>query len=80
MVSRDFSISTARTGLLLRTEERNAANEVTSATEFDDYREVDGVKVPFVIHHVEDAHFVIKFAEVKQNCTIDDAIFVKPKK
>lgn len=69
----------ARTGLLLRTEERNAANKVTSATEFDDYREVDGVKVPFVIHHVEDAHFLIKLAEVKQNVAIDDAIFVKPK-
>lgn len=68
------------TGLLLRIEERNAANQVISATEFDDYREVDGLKIPFVIHHVEDAHFVIKLVEVKQNVTIDDAIFVKPKK
>lgn len=69
-----------QTGLLLRVEERNAANEITSTTEFDDYREVDGIKVPFVIHHVEDAHFLIKLAEVKQNVVIDDAIFVKPKK
>jgi CubicO group peptidase (beta-lactamase class C family) len=68
------------TGLLLRIEERNAANQVTSATEFDDYREVDGVKVPFVIHHIEDAHFLVKLVEVKQNVLIDDAIFVKPKK
>jgi CubicO group peptidase (beta-lactamase class C family) len=68
------------TGLLLRIEERNAANQVISATELDDYREVDGVKVPFVIHHVDDAHFLIKLTEVKQNVTIDDAIFVKPKK
>ncbi len=70
----------ASTGLLLRTEERNAANEVTSATEYDDYREVDGVKVPFLIHHVDDAHFIIKLAEVKQNVVIDDTVFVKPKK
>lgn len=68
------------TGLLLRVEERNAANQITSATEFDDYREVDGVKIPFVIHHIEDAHFLIKLTEVKQNVAIDDAIFVKPQK
>lgn len=70
----------ARTGLLLRTEERNQANEITSATEYDDYREVDGVKVPFLIHLIEDAHFIIKIAEVKQNVEIDDAIFARPKK
>lgn len=70
----------ARTGLLLRTEERNQANEITSATEYDDYREVDGVKIPFLIHHIDDAHFVIKLAEVKQNADIDDAVFAKPKK
>jgi len=68
------------TGLLLRIEERNAANQVTSATEFDDYREVDGIKVPFVIHRLSDAHFIIKLTEVKQNVAIDDAVFVKPKK
>lgn len=70
----------ARTGLLLRTEERNQANEITSSTEYDDYREVDGIKIPFLIHHIDDAHFVIKLAEVKQNVDIDDAAFVKPKK
>jgi hypothetical protein len=70
----------AHTGLLVRVEDRNAANKVTSATEYDDYRAVDGLKVPFVIHGVDDAHFVIRITEVKQNVTIDDAIFVKPKK
>lgn len=70
----------ARTGLLVRDEERNQANEVVSATEYDDYRVVDGVKIPFVIHHVEDAHFIIKLTEVKHNLAIDDAVFVKPKK
>ena len=26
------------------------------------------------MHHIEDAHFVIRLTEVKQNVTIDDAI------
>jgi len=68
------------TGLLVRSEERNQADQVTSAIEYDDYRDVDGVKVPFVIHYVDDAHFVIKLTEVKQNVSIDDSVFVKPKK
>jgi hypothetical protein len=51
-----------------------------SADEYDDYREVDGLKVPFIIHHVEDAHFVIKLVDVKQNVAIDDSIFLRPKK
>ncbi len=68
------------TGLLVRTEERNQFGAVTSAVEYDDYRNVDGVKVPFVFHHTEDLHFVIKLTEVKQNVAIDDAVFVKPKK
>ena len=70
----------AKSGLLLRTEERDQTNKVVSASEYDDYREVDGIKIPFVIHQVYDAHFVIKLAEVKQNVVIDDSVFVKPKK
>lgn len=50
------------------------------AYEFGDYREVDGVKVPLVIHRVDDAHFLIKLSEVKQNVAIDDTVFLKPKK
>jgi CubicO group peptidase (beta-lactamase class C family) len=70
----------ARTGLLVRTEDRNDLGAVTSAVEYDDYRDVDGIKVPFTTHYVDDAHFIIKLTEVKQNVTIDDAVFVKPKK
>src|SRR5437773_6500484 len=33
------------TGLLLRTEEWNAAGKITEAFEYQDYRDVDGVKV-----------------------------------
>src|SRR6185369_6139947 len=69
-----------RSGLLLRTEERNQAGEVVSADEYDDYREVDGIKIPFIIHHVDDANFVIKLVDVKQNVAIDDSVFLRPKK
>src|SRR5262249_37413631 len=70
----------ASSGLLMRTEERDQTSKVISATEYDDYREADGIKIPFVIHQIEDAHFVIKLAEVRQNVVIDDSVFVKPKK
>ncbi len=70
----------SRTGLLLRTEEHDATGKITDAVEYADYREVDGAKVPFIIYIVQDAHFTIKLTEVKHNVTIDDAIFVKPKK
>jgi len=67
-------------GLLLRTEEWDAAGKITEAVEYQDYHEVDGVKVAFTIHIIQDAHFTIKLTEVKHNVTIDDTIFVKPKK
>lgn len=70
----------SHTGLLLRTEEHDATGKITDAVEYADYREVDGVKVPFIIYIVQDAHFTIKLTEVKHNVPIDDAIFVKPKK
>src|SRR5438477_3939616 len=68
------------TGLLLRTEEWNAPGKITEAFEYQDYRDVDGVKVPFTIHIIQDLHFTFKLTEVKHNVSIDDAIFVKPKK
>jgi len=67
-------------GLLLRTEEWDAAGKMGEADEYQDYRGVDGVKVAFTIHIIQDAHFTIKLTEVKHNLTIDDTIFVKPKK
>jgi hypothetical protein len=68
------------TGLLLRTEDWNAAGKMDEATEYQDYRMVDGVKVPFIINQIENVVFTIKFTEVKHNVPIDDSIFVKPKK
>jgi|GEM_PF-510533 len=66
--------------LLLRTEEWNAAGKMTEAVEYQDYREVDGVKVAFTFHIIQDMHFTFKLTEVKHNVPVDDAIFVKPKK
>jgi len=68
-----------QTGLLLRVEDWDAAGKLVEATEYDDYRDVDGVKVPFIIYLIQDLHFTIKISEVKHNVAIDDTIFAKPK-
>ena len=51
-------------------------------TDFEDYREVNGVKLPFVIRtsYLDDNHFgtTRKVIEVKQNIAIDDAKFDMP--
>jgi hypothetical protein len=48
-------------------------------SQYEDYREVDGVKLPFTIRQTS-AYFdyVIKLSEVKFNLPIDDAKFKKP--
>lgn len=47
--------------------------------QLDDYREVDGVKVPFNVHFAfESFNFTIKIDELKHNVSIDDAVFRKP--
>jgi zinc protease len=43
------------------------------------YKEVDGVKLPFTVHQVTPAFSIdIKIEEVKHNVAIDDAKFTKP--
>lgn len=56
----------ARTGLLVRRDK----------TYFEDFREVDGVKLPF---RVRDDFAVITYSEVKHNAAVDDARFVEEK-
>jgi hypothetical protein len=68
------------TGLLLRTEDWNAAGTMDEATEYQDYRTVDGVRVAFIINQIEGTVFTFKVTEVKHNVAIDDSVFVKPKK
>jgi hypothetical protein len=65
-------------GLLLRIEDWNGSAKMIEAVEYDDYRPLDGVKVPFTVYHIEDLKFTIKFTEVKHNVPIDDAVFVRP--
>jgi len=52
---------------------------VTSAVEYDDYREVDGIKVPFVLQYIEDTQITIKLSAVKQNVAIEDSVFARPR-
>jgi len=48
-------------------------------TYFEDFRDVDGVKMPFTIRQVMPMfELMLKFTEVKHNIEIDDAKFVKP--
>jgi hypothetical protein len=45
----------------------------------NDYREVDGVKVPFNVKFAfESFSFTIKLDELQHNIPIDDALFKKP--
>lgn len=70
-----------KSGLLVR---QDATRETQAGTMnvqalLEDYREVDGVKIPFVIHQNSDAiSFVIKLTEIKHNVAIEDAKFNKP--
>jgi hypothetical protein len=71
----------ADSGLLLRTqrEAEGPYGKVTVDATFDDYREVDGIKLPYVMRFsMGDFAFVIKLTEVKHNVPIDDAKFDKP--
>jgi len=47
--------------------------------DFEDYREVDGIKLPFTVHQTSvDAAFTIQFADVQHNVELDDRQFQKP--
>jgi hypothetical protein len=69
-------------GLLLRWDmvRRNKRRgNVFVKVHLEDYREVDGVKVPFHIRFAfETFSLTIKIDEVKHNVSIDDAMFSKP--
>lgn len=55
---------------------------ISDQIDFGDYREVNGVKVPFLIQHFgldRRADFTLKIAEVAHDVAVDDAKFAKPK-
>jgi len=71
----------ADSGLLVRTvrETEGPNGKATLDVTLDDYRAVDGIKLPFVMHFtLGEFAFVIKLSEVKHNLPIDDAKFDKP--
>ena len=72
----------ADSGLLVRsqTQMNGPMGPIDIDTRLSDYREVDGIKLPFTIDQVRsDFSFTIKLTEVKHNVPIDDAKFEKPK-
>jgi len=59
---------------------RSYVDRNSRQTDFDDYREVGGIKVPFYTRQTSpDFTLVIRLAEVQQNVPVDDAKFAKPK-
>jgi hypothetical protein len=70
----------AQTGLLIRNDSisESAVNgKVLIETYFEDYREVDGVKLPFLIRQPANK-YTFKVNEVKHNLPIDEAKFKSP--
>jgi outer membrane lipoprotein-sorting protein len=73
----------AETYLLLRTVTKvdvpAAGGEIEQTNDLADYREVDGVKVPFTINIVSSAQtLAITLTKVEHNKPIDDAMFSRP--
>lgn len=71
----------ADSGLLVRTqaEVEGPMGKADVDTTLGDYRDVDGVKIPFMIHSdMGQFAFTIKLTEVKHNVPVDDAMFDKP--
>jgi thiol-disulfide isomerase/thioredoxin len=69
------------TGLLVRRDfvRETARGPVRAEVYFNDWREIDGVKLPFKVTQVmPNMKFVITFEEVKQNVPVDEAIFRRP--
>ncbi|HUO36078.1 MAG TPA: hypothetical protein VMU43_13905 [Candidatus Acidoferrum sp.] len=71
----------AESGLILRAvSQQHTENGVTAVAEdFKDYREVDGVKLPFEIVQVNgNSSLTITLDEVQHNVDLDDSEFAKP--
>jgi len=80
LVTYDFD---AETGLLRRTRTINhtAALPIPEQIDFEDYRDVDGVKLPFTIRSSAiDTYdsWTRTFTEIKRNVAVDDSLFAQP--
>jgi hypothetical protein len=70
-----------QTGLLIYTdvERERPQGKIRVETHFEDYREVDGTKLPFTMRQSSpNLSFIIRINEVKHNIPIEDAKFNKP--
>ncbi|HXM34659.1 MAG TPA: hypothetical protein VN920_05700, partial [Pyrinomonadaceae bacterium] len=73
----------AETGLLLRrvTSTQTPIGVIPEQSDYEDYRDVDGVKIPFTIKTAGIENFSTgtrKFTEIRINAPLDDASFNKP--
>lgn len=71
----------AQTGLPLRLISRRHGPDGSEQVQedFEDYREVDGVKLPFTVHQNNgDAQVTIQISEARHNVPIDDSQFARP--
>jgi len=80
IVSYDFD---TETGLLRRTRTINhtTALPIPEQIDFEDYRDVDGVKLPFIIRSSAiDTYdsWTRTFTEIKRNVAVDDSLFAQP--
>jgi outer membrane lipoprotein-sorting protein len=66
-------------GLLTRMDMPSPQGSGTVTLQFEDFKDVDGVKIPCTIHQdTPEISLLIKIEDVKQNVPIDDAKFSKP--
>ncbi|MCS6951814.1 MAG: hypothetical protein RMK57_01935 [Bryobacterales bacterium] len=72
----------AETFLLLRTDmEQPTAQGMTMVqTEFADYKEFEGRKVPFTIkQHIPEGELILRVTQIQHNVEIDDSVFRAPR-
>ena len=70
-----------QSGLLVRRDLPRQTSKGLGRAEvyYNDWRDVDGVKVPFrIMQALQDTKFVITLEDVKHNVPVDDAIFLRP--
>lgn len=71
----------AQSGLLVRADaERDTPQgKMKIQVYMEDYKDVDGIKMPFTIRQESDAFsFLLRFTEIKHNVAIDDAKLKRP--
>ena len=73
-----------QTGLLLRqlTTTRTLLAPVPEQVDFEDYRDVDGVKLPFMVRSSDTSTFSTatrRFTEIRHNVAVDDNLFAPPR-